>query len=393
MRILAVVPLVPWPLDRGDRMRAWELLTELAHHGDLTLALTTREPLSSQARRALTGLSPSIHVYDVGSGVWNAVVGMLQGLPPALGAYWNPRIASQLRIQDDPWDLVVAFQLRAAPYALTVNATVRAIDFTDSLAMFRKRLPWFGRSGLQRLLLTGVERVEARTPRQFDICWASAEDDARVISDLSGRSTMVVPNGCVPSPTIAPYESKGPLLFMGDMRYVANEDGIVHFVSAIWPAVYAQVPGCRLRIVGRPTRRVVKMVARPGIELVGPIPDVMDELTHAAAVINPVRYGSGSSRKVLTGWAAGRPVVSTRAGLRGLSYNEGTDILIADTPQQWVRTVTWIRMNPRSAADIGRAGWKRVRRAHDAGQAWAVALAASEITKSEGAMRPVGHQG
>lgn len=382
MKILAILPLIPWPLDRGDRMRAWEMLRELSLQGDLTIAIATRESLTLEARQAITGLCHALHVFSVGNVLWNVTVGVMHGMPPALSAYWNPQIVKSLRaMTSEGWDMVVAFQLRAAPYALRIDAAVRAIDFTDSLAMFRRRLPWIGRSGLQRLLLTGVDRIEARTASEFDVTWVCAIDDRQVIGQRSGRYPHLVPNGCIPVQRVAPYDSMGPLLFMGDMRYPANEDGILHFINTVWPAIHRGSEQWRLRITGRFTRRVTLAARRPGIDVLGPLQDVSVELDQTAAVINPVRYGSGSSRKIITGWAAGRPVISTRAGLRGLEYEDGHDVLAADTVDEWVRAVTWLRNNPASADDIGRAGWERARTSHDARHVWAMALVEGDLTK------------
>lgn len=375
MRILAILPLVPWPLDRGDRMRAWELLQELSERGELTIVMVTREPLAPEARGAVAQLAKSTHVFDIGSVFWNIVVGLSRGRPPALGAYWTRRVIHAMAaLQTIGWDLVVAFQLRAAPYALAVGAPLHAIDFTDSLAMFRRRLPWFGRSGLQRLLLTGVDRVEAKVAGEFEIAWVSAPDDRQVIGHLSGRYPRLVPNGCVPVELPAPYDATGPLLFMGDMRYPANEDGIVHFLRTIWPSIHVGCPDCRLRIAGRMTRRVAHAARRAGVDVLGPLQDVTAELARAAAVVNPVRFGSGSSRKILTGWAAARPVISTSTGLRGLRHADREDILVADRPKEWFSTVAWMRANPRAAAELGRAGWMRAQAEHNARIAWASAL-------------------
>lgn len=375
MKILAVLPLIPWPLDRGDRMRAWELLKELSTRGDLTVALLTRIDIDSAAHIALGDIATSLHVFNVGSVVRNVFAGLVRGLPPAIGAYWRPDLARALRkVGDTPWDLVVAFQLRAAPYALVLPSSCRAIDFTDSLTMFRRQLPIRGRAGLQRLLLAGVERLETELPARFDVCWVSAMDDAQAISDLSGRRPEVIPNGCEPVTTLSMYHGNGPLLFLGDMYYPANEDGIVSFVSDVWPTVCRRNPGTRLHIVGRASPRVMRALSQPGVTVLGPLADVTSEIGSASAIINPVRFGSGSSRKVLAGWAAGRPVISTRAGARGLAYAGGEDLLLADTPAQWAEVVAWIRSNPIKTAEIGKAGWKRARAEHDAREVWRRAL-------------------
>lgn len=372
MRFLAVLPLAPYPPDRGDRMRAWEIITTLSSLGRLTVAIVASEA-SPTALRALRRFAEEVYWYrlearDTLSGMAR---GVARGFPVNISRYWSEGV--QRRVQAEcggPWDLILAYQLRAAPYAIGLPGGVKVLDLTDSLSLYRRQLPWQGRSILHRLALMGVEKLETRLPRLFDVCWVSAPDDATRLEQLSGVSPWVAPNGCSPVPHPAPFQPDGPVVFMGDMRYPPNEEAILSFAHRTWPWVRQKEPQKRLRILGRTTRAVLALNRMAGVEVAGVKPSLVRDLQDASVVINPVRFGTGSSRKILDAWAAARPVVSTRAGARGLLSREGVEVLLADTPDEWCMALSWLTHHPVEAEGLGRRGWTLARAKYDAEVIW-----------------------
>lgn len=377
MKILAILPLVPYPPDRGDRLRAWEMLNGLATAGDLEIVVIAVEPMSPGAVGAIKSLGGHLHYHQLdrtalGKGIMRTA---LRRGAPSIGAYWQPALGRRLAWEcPGPWDIVVAFQLRAAEYALVTEASVRALELTDSLSLYRGRLRDLGRSRTQRWALRGVDELERRVPRLFDICWVSALEDADAVAALSGVRPTVVPNGCIPVSDPSPYRPDGALLFLGDMRYPPNEDGILAFVETVWERLKEVYPNLTLHIIGRTTPRVERTAMRHGVVPTGPLEDVRGELETARAVINPVRFGSGSSRKVLAGCAAARPVISTQAGIRGLALKPGYDVLLAETPEDWVNSIAWLHDNPLDAEALGRRAWSLASTLYDAEHIWRTAL-------------------
>ena len=375
MRFLAVLPLVPYPPDRGDRMRAWEMITALSSLGHLMLAIVASEAPSA-ALTALRKLAKEVYWYrlDRRDMLLGMAQGVVRGFPINISRYWSEDIRRRLQAEcRGPWDLILAYQLRAVPYVQGLQGGVRVLDLTDSLALYRRRLPRRGRSILHRLALMGVEKLETRLPRQFDVCWVSAPDDAARLEQLSGISPRVVPNGCFPVSQPAPYQPEGPVVFVGDMRYPPNEDAILSFTRHVWPLVRQKQPHKRLRILGRPTRAVLALNRMTGVEVAGVMPSLERDLQDAGVVINPVRFGTGSSRKILDAWAAARPVVSTRAGARGLLCREGGEVLLADTAEEWCASLSWLTHHPVEAEGLGRRGWTLARATYDAQVVWSKA--------------------
>lgn len=127
-----------------------------------------------------------------------------------------------------------------------------------------------------------------------------------VYAGMSARIAMALP----PS---APDSRR--ILFVGN-SYEPNSDGISVFLREVWPAVRARVPGVRLAVCGRVAADIAD-AATEGVELLGPVEDLAAEYHKAALALNPVRFGTGTSAKLVETLAMGRCMVSTPTGARG----------------------------------------------------------------------------
>jgi glycosyltransferase involved in cell wall biosynthesis len=175
---------------------------------------------------------------------------------------------------------------------------------------------------------------------------AVSEHDRHLMSKWTDSARItVVPTGVDlqqyrPGPSSATSE---PLvLFVGAMDWEPNIDAVEYFCHEIWPTIQARVPAARFRIVGRdPVRRVQKL-ASSSVEVTGAVPSVVDHLRESAVVVVPLRVGSGTRLKIYEAMAAGKAVVSTSVGAEGLDVHHDQDILLADEPDAFARSVTML---------------------------------------------------
>jgi glycosyltransferase involved in cell wall biosynthesis len=161
----------------------------------------------------------------------------------------------------------------------------------------------------------------------------------------------------------AAHTEPAPLItFVGAMDWEPNVDGVEYFCGEIWPAIKAEMPQARLRIVGRnPDRRVQKWASSAvghtsdghtsvghtsdghtkdgSIEVTGRVPSVIEHLRQSAVVIVPLRIGGGTRLKIYEAMATGKAVVSTTVGAEGLDVQHGRDIILADDPASFSQAV------------------------------------------------------
>jgi glycosyltransferase involved in cell wall biosynthesis len=136
------------------------------------------------------------------------------------------------------------------------------------------------------------------------------------------------------------------VMFVGAMDWEPNVDGVEFFCSEIWPAILKQIPGAKLRVVGRnPVRRVAQR-ACDTVEVTGRVPAVIDQLRQAAVVIVPLRIGGGTRLKIYEAMGAGKAVVSTSVGAEGLDVHHGREIILADGAREFADAVVMLLRDP-----------------------------------------------
>lgn len=184
---------------------------------------------------------------------------------------------------------------------------------------------------------------------------------APVARSLQARLSLVplevVPNGVLLPRPDAIAQRRGTsqgtrtVLFVGNLSYVPNIDGICWFIEEVWPSLLAMAPDLQLVVAGsRPAPAVLKACGAPGIQLLSDPPDVAPLYASATVAIVPLRCGSGSRIKLLEAGAHGVPVVSTRKGAEGLDLDPGVHLHLAEsTPEPFLAALRACLSNPSDA--------------------------------------------
>jgi len=205
-----------------------------------------------------------------------------------------------------------------------------------------------------------LRREELGTYRDADgLYLCSAEDERRLLDEIPGARTAVIPNAAdvdyyKPRPTDPPPDGR-TVLFFGLLSYAPNVDGVMHFVQKIWPRVVEAHPEARFKIIGGRPPRSLQLLAGPRVELTGFVPDLRPHLAAAAAVVVPLRLGGGTRLKVVEAMAMGKAIVSTALGSEGIEAIPGRDLLIEDQPEAFADAVNRLLGDPELAASVGRS--------------------------------------
>jgi glycosyltransferase involved in cell wall biosynthesis len=145
------------------------------------------------------------------------------------------------------------------------------------------------------------------------------------------------------------------LLFQGGMDWYPNRDAVEFFVQAILPSVRSECPEAKFTVVGRnPPPRFVEKLRSPGVQFTGTVADMRPYLLASTVVVVPLRFASGTRIKILEACAAGKPVVSTSLGAEGLELENGKDIVVADSPDEFARAVIALLRDPVQREAIAR---------------------------------------
>lgn len=249
------------------------------------------------------------------------------GLP---AHFWPPYFwHSRGRGSAPTGDIVIAFQLAAAPLALSLPAPRRVLDLTDSLDWYRRRLGFSRLTWAKHLTLAGIGRREVAYGRQFDQVWVSAEPDRQWLRKY-GLETAVVPNGVNEKVWLDPADPKA-LVMVGNFRYLPNRLGVTWFLEHIWPSLASR--GYRLTLVGRGS----EAYRAPGVDGRGFVEDLLTVYRTHGVAISPVGTGSGAQNKILEAMGYGRPVICRASGAIGLSRSQREAVfVVGDTVGEWL---------------------------------------------------------
>ena len=188
-----------------------------------------------------------------------------------------------------------------------------------------------------------MRRFEARAGREFDAVIAVSRQDRQEFERQYGWRHVHVIDTAVDLDYFRPNgtpEKQDRVVFVGSMDWLPNQDGVRHFVSAVWPEIRRRRPETTFQIVGRnPSPAVERLAQAPGVEVVGTVPDVRPYLAEAAVVVVPLVVGGGTRIKIFEAMAMEKAVVSTPLGAEGLKLTPGEHIVIADEPADFAGAV------------------------------------------------------
>lgn len=211
-----------------------------------------------------------------------------------------------------------------------------------------------------------IRRAERESCDRAVFAMACSENDRTVLRDIGMQKPIfLVPNTVdTDLPPTANRDSHGDgrpiILFHGGMDWYPNRDAVEFFVGKIFPWVCRECPDAKFVVAGRnpPADFVAKFRHHTWIEFTGTVPDMRPYLAAATVVVVPLRMGSGTRIKILEACAMGRAVVSTRVGAEGLHLKGGTEILVADDPKVFARSVVQLLRDPVRRDSIGSAARK-----------------------------------
>ncbi len=196
-----------------------------------------------------------------------------------------------------------------------------------------------------------AQRRAADAVRTVVVC--SALDRER----LGVPAASVIPNGYELADGPPTPVSTDPVLTMvGLVVYPPNLDAVRLFATRVLPLIRREVPAASFRIVGRHDGLLDDLRGREGLEIAGEVADLDEAFRTTAAVVVPLRAGSGTRIKVLEGFARGKPVISTTLGSEGLAARDGVELLNADTPREFAAACIRVLREPELAASLAAAG-------------------------------------
>jgi polysaccharide biosynthesis protein PslH len=377
LRILFICHRLPYPPNRGGKIRPFHMIQHLSRNHAVTVAslAASDEELRQGAGLADLNVKVIAEVLPPVARWRQAVTALPTGAPSSAAYFWSARLRRRVlqAAGEGPFDLVMVHCAFVGPYADDIAAKLKILDFGDMDSA--KWATYARHRGLPLSLGYALEsrklrRLEARLAARFDRITVTTRGEGDTFRALDvDRPFRVIPNG-VDTSYFKPRPDPGPegrtLVFLGRMDYFPNVDGVRWFVSDVWPRVQRQLPDARLRIVGSsPVAAIRRLADLPGVTVTGSVPDVRPHLQDAAVSLAPLRIARGTQNKILESMAMGLPVVATSAAAAGIQAQPGRHLLAADDATAFADCVVGLLTDQTRRQDLARTAQQEVLSAHD----------------------------
>jgi sugar transferase (PEP-CTERM/EpsH1 system associated) len=376
--VLLLAHRVPYPLDKGDRIRNFHVVRSLARHASIHLACLADEPVSAEAMRVLSALCVRVEIVEVGNKLrlLKGLGTLVRGRSITEGAFASKRLRQVVRhwAGQTRFYSALASASSMAPY-LRISELEHVPVVVDLVDVDSQK--WLDYARARSWPLSWLLRAEGRRLRRLetDISqWASA---ATLVSEAEAdlfrsfcpwEGIHAVTNGVDleyfrPQPECPANDS---CIFVGALDYFPNVQAALWFGREVWPNIRRRRPRASFVLVGRrPVPALQHLAQQPGIQLVGEVPDVRPFVNRAAVVVAPLLIARGLQNKVLEALALAKPVVASPAALAALHVESGVHVLPASSPEEWTQSVCELLANQQLRSDLGHGGRQYAEEYHD----------------------------
>ncbi|MSR75712.1 MAG: glycosyltransferase [Planctomycetes bacterium] len=379
MRILALTPMLPWPLTHGGRIRTHALLAGLAADHEIVVLAGSSQEDSEAAAAALARsgvtlrsatLTPRHGALSTRERVTKLWM-LLRGRSSLLPRFYSREMAELVRREASrKVDAIMLDHVWMAPYLpLLPRAPLLFSTHNVESALIRDKardLPWSSRMlALREAALLG--EVEAMLARTAQLTLTVSAEDKHALDAVGARAAEVVSNGVhlTERPLLSPAAGHAKLLFVGGADYAPNAAAALCLAREVLPLVRREIPDAEALLVGAdPTGLLEPVRGLPGVRLLGALPDMLPAWQECHLLLAPLRHGGGSRLKLLEAFAVGRPVVSTRVGAAGLPVQQGRNLLLAESPAELAASAVQILRDVALRESLVRAA-RQVAEAHD----------------------------
>ncbi len=392
-RILFICHRIPYPPNKGDKIRSFNFIRHFASNHEVHLAFMVDNKDDLKNIEPLEKISKSIF-FETFSPRVKKVTSVVKALlfksqPISIPYFYSNKLQHKIDcfLDNNAIDSIFCFSSPTAEYLYNskhYHSLLESIPWVMDLIdvdshkwrqyadTHSQPLRWLYKREANYLL-----KYEQRIVREFQKTILVSQAEKNLLDRyVSSSNTKAIGNG-VDLQYFAPGQggkihNKVPtLVFTGAMDYWPNVDGVEWFANAIFPLIKKEKPDVQFQIVGsNPSPQVQELSKMDGVFVVGYVADVRDYFAAADICVIPLRIARGIQNKVLEAMAMGKAVVCTAEALEGISAEPGKDLIVAEDPEDFSKSILMLLNNDTYREELG----EKARNCMEKNYSWAQAL-------------------
>lgn len=351
--LLFLVHRIPYPPNKGDKIRSFHFLKALSQHYNVFLGTFIDDPEDWQYIDSLAPYCQKIKVeaIDPIRSKIKSLKGLLTNQPLSLPYYQNHKMQAWVEqiIETHQITRILVFSSVMGQFILNHSGAKIVVDFvdvdSDKWLQYSKKKKW-PENWIYRRESRQLLQFEKKLARKADYSLFVSEQEADVFKNLVPELTnkiVAVNNGVdtayfTPSEQDAnPYDSNDKVIvFTGAMDYWANIDAVRWFSNHVFPVIRQQQAHAKFYIVGsKPSREVLLLAENAGVIVTGRVDDIRPYIQYADGVVAPLRIARGIQNKVLEAMAMNKQIVATSAAIEGIPVKPGLQLIITDDAEKF----------------------------------------------------------
>ena len=359
VEVLFLCHRIPYPPNKGEKIRAWHILSHLSTLHDVHLGCLVDDPQEFSYRKELSNVVASLGCFGIRPTIQKAraLTRIYTGRPLSLDFFYNRGLQRWVdeKLSRHSIQGVYVYSSAMATY-LDQTATadcVRVMDMVDidseKWRTYASHCSWPLRRLYERegdALFAFEKHVASRFDKTLFVSEAEATRFAELAPECRSRVGWLEngvdldwfsEKGSSTNPYVPGTDN---IVFTGTMDYWPNVDAVTWFANHIFPRIRQRRPRAQFHVVGaKPTRAVLRLRRLSNVHVTGRVPDVRPYLSHARVAVAPLRIARGVQNKILEAMAMGLPVVATPEAFEGLRGVAGRDLLVARRPDEMASVI------------------------------------------------------
>ncbi len=370
MKIFVLLSRVPYPIEKGDKLRAFHQIRCLARNNEVILCALSDSPVHPEAEKVLNGFCSEVHiipVYKAGM-VWNVIKAFFNGNPLQVGYFYRCSARGKINaiIAKSRPDHIFCQLIRVSEYVKD-SGIHKTLDYQDIFSMGAKRraekstpfMKWLFMMEYKRLI-----RYENAIFEKFDAKTIISQPDRDLLPHPDRNKVVIIPNG-VDHDYFNPVKGDKTydVVFTGNMGYPPNIDAARFIAEEIFPLVLKQFPHAKLLLAGATPHTRVQALKSENITVSGWMADIRESYASSRIFIAPMRIGTGLQNKLLEAMAMEMPCITSLLANQALGAKENEEILIGNTAQEYANHIIRLLKDTKYADAVAENGHEFVKTA------------------------------
>jgi sugar transferase (PEP-CTERM/EpsH1 system associated) len=369
LKLLVLTSRFPYPLEKGDKLRIYYQLRELAKSHEIVLCALTEEQPTPKDFKVIQSFCSKIYLLHRSKFTIykNIINSFLNGMPVQVGYFFDKKLKVEVEkiVEIEQPDHIYCQLIRTANYVKDIG-TSKTIDYMDTFSIGAKRWSKHSNWLLKPILTREARKVLAYEQNVFD--WFNhhtiiSEQDKNLLEISNKQDIHVIPNG-VDTDFFQPntaIEKKYDIAFIGNMGYAPNIKAALFLVKNILPLLQKELPDLKILIAGaRPSAEVQKLQSER-VEVSGWIDDIREAYASATMFVAPLFIGMGQQNKILEAMAMGVPCITSDLVNNAIGGCPNENILIANDAEAFANQIIHLYKNTTLQQQISENGLNYVR--------------------------------